>query len=192
MTASSSGLDGLSPSGTQVVINGSDLQTLTLLHLDLPREAVSRFTTMAGTGEWPLKYALGAQALREGFVEVIDLRDLGPMTLSNYLGAAHDITPRTLGADVDQIDALSGHVVVLPAQAFDATSQTLTIAPPLTLVGRYGPPPPKARSAMLQSDSTLGQGTGGAPVPPRKTSLSIKLLLIGLGVLMLLVLALVL
>ncbi len=177
---------------TRFHINGSDRLTVTLLHLDLPAEAVERFASMAGTGEWPLKYALGAERLREGFVEVIDLRDLGPMPLSQYLADAHDLSPKVLGADKARIDTLTGHVVVLPAQAFDATSQDLNIAMPLSLVGRYGAPAPRARGAMLQSDSARGQGAGGTPAPTEGLAGWVKITLIALAALVVVILALVL
>lgn len=178
---------------TQIAINGSDSRTLHVLALDLPPEAVERFTTMAGTGEWPLKYALGAEKLREGFVDTVSIRDLGVMRLSQYITQAHDVSARDLGADKDRLDALKGHVIVLPAQAFDATSQTLSVAPPLTLVGSYGAAAAKARGPALQSAAAKGQ-PAGQPGGQRMGGLSrgVTLLLLGIGVLILLTLALIL
>ena len=148
---------------TRVEINGSDTATLHLLHLDLPPEAVQRFAKMAGTGEWPLKYALGASRLRESFVDVVTIKDLDPMRLSQYLGQAYDVAAAALDADRARIDALEGHVVILPPQAFDATSQTLAIAPPLTLIGSYGAVKPKGRGPAVTARSAHGQGAGGTP-----------------------------
>lgn len=153
---------------TTIEINGSDNSTLRVLHLDLPPEAVDRFTRMAGTGEWPLKYALGAQKLRESFVDVVAIKDLGAMPLTQYLAEAYDVSPRTLGADAARIDALEGHVVILPPQAFDGTSQTLTVAAPLHLVGSYGEVRPTARGAKVRSESSRGLASGGAAPAGRK------------------------
>lgn len=154
---------------TQIQINGSDNSTLHLLHLDLPPEAVDRFARMAGTGEWPLKYSLGATRLRPEFVDVVAIRDLEPLSLSRYLGEAYDIPARSLGAEAARIDALQGHVVILPPQAFAGTSQTLTIATPLHLVGSYGGARPKPRGPRVTSDSARGlMASGSAPLPMGK------------------------
>lgn len=174
---------------TKVQVNGSDRTTLYLTHLDLPPEAVERFTQMAGTGEWPLKYALGATRLRESFVDVVAIRDLGEMTLSQYLSAAYDVPARTLAQDRNRIDALKGHAVVLPPQAFDGTSQELTINPPLALVGRYGEARPTARGANPMSRSARGQG-GGRPPARRGSGNSpvLKLILAAVALILALVL----
>lgn len=173
---------------TQVEINGSDTETLHLFHLDLPPEAVERFTTMAGTGEWPLKYALGATALRPAFVETLRIGDLGPMPLSRYLAEAHNLPEEALAADRATLDALTGHVVILPPQAFDNTSQRLSPAAPLSHVGAYGAHPAPGRGAPLRSDAARGQLAQGAPdASGRGGSTLLKLLLAALGALILLV-----
>lgn len=148
---------------SQIEINGSDTSTLHLLHVDLPDRAIERFVTMAGTGEWPLKYSLGATKLRPAFIETVDLRDLGPMSLSQYLSEAHDVPARALGADKPRIDALDGHVIILPPQAFENTSQTLHIATPLRHIGSYAASGAKGRGPALRSPSSKGSGAGGAP-----------------------------
>lgn len=178
---------------TQIQINGSETETLRVFHLDLPREAVERFTTQAGTGEWPLKYALGAQALKASFVDVIAIRDLGPMPLSQYLAEAHNASGAAFKADKPRLDALKGHVLALPAQAFERTSQVLTVATPVRHVGTYGETGPRRTGATLRSDSAKGQGGGGAPAPAgRGTSAVLRLIVIGVGIVALLVLALIL
>ncbi|MGP6087235.1 aspartate carbamoyltransferase catalytic subunit [Antarctobacter jejuensis] len=146
---------------TQVEINGSDNRTLHVLHLDLPPEAVDRFTRMAGTGEWPLKYGLGASKLRGDFVDVVAIKDLGAMSLSQYLAQAYDVSAKTLGAEAARLDALKGHVVILPAQAFGGTSQILTVATPLRLIGSFGGVSPKPRGAKVTSDSARGLAASG-------------------------------
>ncbi|MFW2587899.1 aspartate carbamoyltransferase catalytic subunit [Sagittula sp. SSi028] len=146
---------------TEIAINGSDTATLHVLHLDLPPQAVERFTTMAGTGEWPLKYAVGATKLRPAFVETVDLRDLEGLGLSHYLGQAYDISSAALGGDKARLDALTGHVVILPPQAFENTSQTLHIAQPLTHIGSYKAQAPAAKGARLRTSAARGEGSGG-------------------------------
>lgn len=174
----------------QIEINGSDRTTLRVFHLDLPPEAVERFTVQAGTGEWPLKYALGAKTLRNGFVDVVDLRDLDKMGLSSYLAQAHNAAGADFKADRSVLDALTGHVVILPPQAFDNTSQTLTIAPQLRLIGTYGGAKPTPRGPKLRSASASGLTAQGDPgAPQRRGSLWTILALIGAGIIALLLLA---
>lgn len=175
---------------TQVQINGSDGNTLHVLHLDLPPEAIDRFTKMAGTGEWPLKYGLGAKRLREGFVDVVSIRDLAEMPLTHYLASAYDVSTRALGPDKTRLDALKGHVVVLPPQAFDATSQTLTIASPLTLIGSYAEARPAPKGPKLKSRAAHGQGAGGAPAGGGSlgNSVLLKIVLAALALILALVL----
>jgi hypothetical protein len=170
---------------TQVQINGSDANTLYLLHLDLPPDAVERFTQMAGTGEWPLKYALGATRLSDSFVDVVTIKELGPMRLSQYMAQAYDVPARGLGADLARIDTLQGHVLILPPQAFDATSQTLAIAPPLKLIGQYGEAKPKGRGPAVTAKSAKGQGGGGQPTELGQGGSSLLKIIVGIVALVL-------
>ena len=147
-------------------IKSSERGVIRVFHIDLPKEAVERFTTQAGTGEWPLQYALGAKSLRAAFVEVVDLRDLGDMPLSQYLINAHDVN----GADFEtlrpQLDALKGHVLILPSQAFDQTEQTLTISNPLRWIGTFNEPKPTSDATPLRSASAKGVVSGSSDKPP--------------------------
>ena len=177
---------------TTMEINGSETDTLRLFHLDLPREAVERFVTQAGTGEWPLKYALGAKALRASFVDVVDIRDLGQMSLSQYMVEAHGAAGADFKAARPRIDALKGHALILPSQAFDRQGQTLSIATPIRWIGTFSETKAKPRGTKIETPSARGQ-TGGKPVAPgRGGSGLLKVIVIGVAVLALLVLALVL
>lgn len=148
-------------------IKSSERGVVRVFHIDLPREAVSRFTTQAGTGEWPVQYALGAKALRSAFVEVVDIRDLGDMSLSEYLARAHDLGGVDFEAARLQLDALKGHVLVLPSQAFDQTEQDLVISAPLRWIATFNEPKATPRGAPIRTESARGVAGGpGADVPP--------------------------
>jgi hypothetical protein len=175
---------------TQMQINGSDTGTVRLFHLDLPREAVERFVTQAGTGEWPLKYGLGAKALRPAFVDVVDIRDLGEMTLSQYMTEAHGASGEDFRQMRPRIDAMTGHAVILPAQAFDNTSQQLNVATPLRWIGTFAEQRGKPRGARLRSAAARGSTGGGAAQTGRGSSAMLKLILLGVAIVALLVLAL--
>ncbi|WP_072778409.1 aspartate carbamoyltransferase catalytic subunit [Marivita hallyeonensis] len=147
-------------------IKSSERGVIRVFHIDLPKEAIERFTTQAGTGEWPLHYALGAKDLRPAFVEVINIRDLGDMTLSEYLVNAHDVSGKDFDAMRQQLDSLRGFALVLPSQAFNQTEQELTIAAPLRWIGTFNEPKPASRGAPVRSESAKGTGSGQKAPPP--------------------------
>ncbi|WP_226626119.1 aspartate carbamoyltransferase catalytic subunit [Alloyangia pacifica] len=175
---------------TRMHINGSVDGEVRLFHLDLPPEAVERFTTQAGTGEFPLQYALGARKLRPSRIDVVSIRDLGEMSLSAYLAEAYQVGGEELRQMKPRIDALKGHVVILPSAAFDQTSQDLTISTPLRWIGTLkeakgaGARAGKLRSAAARG--SMDHPDSGAPAP-RSRALTFALL--GLGVLLVLALA---
>ncbi len=137
-------------------IKSSERGVIRVFHIDLPREAIERFTTQAGTGEWPVQYALGAKSLRNAFVEVIDIRDLGDMSLSQYLINAHDVSGADFQAMRPRLDALTGFALVLPSQAFDQAEQELSIATPLRWIGTFNEPKPAAGGAPIRAKSAKG------------------------------------
>lgn len=169
---------------TSMQIKESETGLTRVFHLDLPPEAVERFTTQAGTGEWPLQYGLGATKLRPAFVEVVAIRDLADMPLSTYLSEAYGAMGADFKADRARLDALKGHVVVLPSQAFDATAQTLTVAAPLRWIGTYTDTPRAAGTPPLRSSSSKGTLSGGKPdgSMSRGGSTLLKLLVVALAV----------
>ena len=176
---------------TQIQINGSETGTVRLFHLDLPAEAIERFVTQAGTGEWPLKYGLGARELRASFVEVIDIRDLDGMGLSQYLMEAHGATGDDFRAMRPQIDALRGHALVLPSQAFGGVTQTLTVSTPMRWIGTFGEVRAKRPGPKLRSASAKGQTGTPKGMPARGgNSALLKILMLGVAIVALLVLAL--
>lgn len=177
---------------TSLHINGSETDTLRLFLLDLPPEAVERYTTMAGTGEYPLKYGLGATKLRPGFVDVIDIRDLEAMTLSSYLQQAHGVSDAALAGDRARLDALKGTVIALPAQAFDNTTQTLTVQTPLRHLGTYAETKPAGRSAPITSKSARGRIQAGPTAMGKGGSTTLKLIVAILAVIIIAVLVMVL
>lgn len=143
-------------------IRESETGVVRVFHLDLPDQAVERFTVQAGTGEWPLKYGLGAEHLKPESVDVVKIEDLGEMPLSAYLTEAHGVTKDSLGASAAEIDGLKGHVVVLPSYAFERRAQTLTVRQPLRWVGSFEENRSPAITPKLASKSAEGSGTASA------------------------------
>lgn len=166
---------------TKMQIKSSERGVIRVFHIDLPREAIDRFTTQAGTGEWPVQYALGATSLRTPFVEVIDIRDLGDMAFSEYLASAHDVSGRDFETMRSQLDNLKGHVLVLPSQAFNQTEQELTISAPLRWVGTFNEPSPASRGPAVRSDAAKRKDGPQAepPRPEKKSGTPVAGLIIG-------------
>ena len=159
---------------TTMQINGSETGTVRLFHLDLPPEAIERYTTQAGTGEYPLQYGLGAKRLRPAFVDVVAIRDLGDMSLSAYLAEAYQLAGADFRDMRPRIDALQGHVVVLPSQAFDHVTQDLTVASPLRWVGTFreeaasgrGPTPRSKAAHSRPAGDTADKAPSDRRMPP--------------------------
>lgn len=172
---------------TTMHINGSDTATVRLFALDLSPEDVEPFVTEAGPDAWPLRAALGAEALRADFVDTVRIEDLGEMTLSAYLTEAHGVPRDALSDMRGRIDALDGHVVILPAQAFGGVSQDLRVADPLRWVGTFGEIRPAPRGPKLRSTAAQGGESGRKPVSDaamsgRIASLALLVLFVLVGV----------
>ena len=173
---------------TTMRINGSETGTVRVFHLDLPPEAVERFTTPAGTGEFPLQYALGAKDLRASFVDVVNIDDLGEMSVSSYLSEAYQVQGPELRQMKPQLDALRGHLVILPSQAFGHVGQELTVASPLRWIGTFSEEAATPRGPALRATSATGSAGVGVPGKTPDSRRPLAVTLIGLAVLVLIVL----
>lgn len=146
--------------GDKMQITASETGVIRVFSIDLPKEAIERFVTQAGTGEWPLKYAIGADHLRNDMIDVVDLRDLGEMSLTDYLMQGYDLSRSEAKEARGQLDALKGHVLVVPTVAFANRAQTLAIAHPLRWIGTYGESSGTPRQPRLRSNSARGSAGG--------------------------------
>ncbi|SLN47524.1 hypothetical protein ROJ8625_02319 [Roseivivax jejudonensis] len=171
---------------TEIEIRAGETGITRVFHLDLPAEAIARFTDQAGTGEWPVKYALGADALRADFVELVSIRDLGPMPLSAYLAEAHDLSAPERDRAARELDGLRGHVLILPSQAFDRTAQTLRVGSPLRFVGAFGEHDRSPAAAPLRSAAAEGSAAAetGAAQPDQRSPLLRALAIVVLALLL--------
>lgn len=157
-----------------ISISESENGVVRVFHIDLPPEAIERFTTQAGTGEWPLKYGLGAKHLSNTFVEVIDLRDLDEMPLSRYLIEAHGVSSAALKDSQRSLDSLKGHVLVLPTQAFGRVSQELAVRSPIRWIGTFEEIRPATKGVKIQSKASEGLIAGGPGQPGPASSGKMK------------------
>ncbi|MFQ6551254.1 hypothetical protein AAD018_002795 [Aestuariibius insulae] len=154
--------------------------------LNLPPEQVPAFVE-AGQDRWPLKEALGAEALDPAGVDVIRVEDLTGVGLPGYLIEGSGMDPDAIEADRARLAALSGHVVLIHASAFEGTAQTLLPGPELTFIARYSGPGGSFVSEPLRSASAEGQISGTAEAPPSEAKMSGRVATIALLVLFVLV-----
>ena len=118
--------------------------------------------------------------------QIVALRDLGDMALSAYLAEAYQLAGVDFREMRPRIDALKGHVVVLPNQAFDHVTQDLTVASPLRWVGTFSEERARPRGPKLRSTSAEGRSAGTAPTGEAPKSRALLFTLIALAVVVLL------
>ncbi len=174
---------------TRMNIPAHETGHLRVFAIDLPPEAIDHFVNEADTGAWPLRDALGADLLRATYVETVAILDLGAMPLSTYLTEGYGLTGEDFRAARPQLDALSGHVLLLPSSAFGQVEQTLAISNPLRWIGTFSEEMRPPELSPLRSTSAKGSLTGGPADGPRSKggSTLLKALMLGLGVVLLLV-----
>ena len=166
----------------KIDIRESERGVVRVFLLDLPAQAIERFTVQAGTGEWPLKYGLGASHLNAHFIDVVDLRDLSGMTLSAYLAEGYAIPKANLREAEAQLNALKGHVVIVSSRAFDNRAQTLTVQTPLRWVGTFEEQKGRTITPPLRSKSAKGSGQRSTPDTGAQKKAILRALMVGLAV----------
>jgi hypothetical protein len=175
---------------TRMTVPARETGHLRVFAIDLPPEAIERFVTEAQTGEWPLRHALGASLLRDSYVETLAIRDLGSMPLSTYLAEGYGLTGEDFRTARPQLDALKGHVLLLPSAVFGQIEQTLSVSNPVRWIGTFTEDLRPADLTPLRSKSasgTLSGGRSGGPFSKGGSTL-LKGLVLGVGVVVLAVL----
>ncbi len=138
-----------------------------LFRVDLPAAEIDAFMAKdwagydaadegAETPPWPVREALGAEYLDEGFVEVVAVKDVAGLGLAGYLAEGMGIPEADLAADRAMLDALEGHVLVVSSPAFGGLAQMLDPQQPLRPVGAYHEAP--ARPVIGRIESTAAKG----------------------------------
>ncbi|MBD3679736.1 MAG: aspartate carbamoyltransferase catalytic subunit [Rhodobacteraceae bacterium] len=151
--------------------------------LDLPDEEAARFNAEA------LATALGARHFDATRAEVFPVGDLGELGLSGYLAEGMGVAAEELDPDRARLDALKGHVAVVPSVAFAGKAQAVTVTAPLRLIGTYREESAAAPDlAPLMTESAEGLLTGTPPQPPSPAPRGNNSALIGLAIAVIVVL----
>ncbi|WP_368186247.1 hypothetical protein [Aestuariibius sp. HNIBRBA575] len=127
--------------------------------IDLPDTAIAAFQaeTYSDHGElrdWPLCDALGLDWLDHDFIEVFEAQTMQEYGFARYLTEANGLDEDAVGADADQLNALTGHVLLVFSDA--VRSKTLSPKPPLRLIGHYPDANPIAPMDKLYAKSAQG------------------------------------
>jgi hypothetical protein len=138
--------------------------TVRVFAVDLPPEEARAFAA----DPTAVPRALGAPDVDPGHVDVFPVSRVAALGLPTFLAEGHGIPPEALAADAAKLDALDGHVAVVAAGAFGPAARTLTVAPPLRLVGTYRESIPPVSFSPLPAESATGV-LGGLASPPVPT-----------------------
>ena len=109
----------------------------------------------------------GAQ-LDPTYVDIVQIADLGDMTLTDYIAQGYDLTPDA--ADKAAVNAVSGTAILVLSRATEGREVTLTLAPGpgLRHVTTYSPDIRLAPPVNLPHDSAKGI-IGDAPAKAPKS-----------------------
>lgn len=178
-------------------VKASERGYVRVFAVSLSRDEAARFVAgpEAEGGDWPLRDALGAEALDPAWVDLVHPETLDEVGLAGYLTQGLGVAEAELEGARERLAAITEPVVVLPSQAFAGTAQTLAPAAPLRWIGTFreeGAPPVTER---LRSASAEGPAAGATAAPEAPGSGGrpawVAAGLVALGVLVALVLVLV-
>ncbi len=106
---------------------------LRLFALDLPRAQAEALRGNAAA----LARLFGVAALDADGVEVLDLADLDELGLALYLTEGEGLDPSEIAPQQAEIDALTGHALILHSSAARGQALQLVPDPALRLIGAY-------------------------------------------------------
>lgn len=107
----------------------------------------------------------GAQ-LDATYVDIVQIADLGALTLTDYIAQGYDLTPDA--ADKAVVDAVTGTAILVLSRATEGREVTLTLAPGVRHVTTYSPDIRLAPPVDLPHESAKGI-IGDAPAKTPKS-----------------------
>ncbi|MFD0859823.1 FHA domain-containing protein [Roseovarius aquimarinus] len=150
----------------RIEIKATETGVVRVFSVDIPADRIGGFT--ARNGSWPLREALGAEALDPAHVEVFDAADLAGVGLAGYLAEGHAIPDDQIEPMRARLAAQEGVLMVVTSRAFQGTAQTLRPRAPLSLVGTFfEPQDPVTFGALPDASARVPEAAPDAP-PARK------------------------
>lgn len=151
-----------------IQISSRETGVVRVFAVDIPADQIAAFT--ARNGRWPLREALGAEALDPEYVQVFDVADLAGVGLPAYLTEGHAIPEDQIGPMRARLTAQNGTVMVITSRAFAGEQQVLTPHAPLRLIGSFSETHTPITFGALPDASAQPRQPEVAPAPaPRKT-----------------------
>lgn len=147
----------------RIHVKAGDTGRVWIFAVDLAGAELEAFTRR--NGNWPLREALGAEALDPARVEVFAVSDLEGVGLSRYLEDGHGIAPGDLDGLRGRLDAQTGTVMVLTSRALEGREQTLTPRAPLRLLASLSEERAPVEFAPLPSEGAAGTVAPAAAGP---------------------------
>ena len=130
--------------------------------VDVPEGEAERWTNTDSPG-WPLPHALGLRALNARDVQVFSRRDLGGLSLADFLQQGYDITDEQLASDRVTLDSAEGVFAVLRSGAFPHRPVSLALERHVRLLGTFAEP--SAAPASSDMGDYQSARPGGTPEP---------------------------
>lgn len=100
------------------------------------------------------------------YVDIVQIADLGALTLTDYIAQGYDLTPDA--ADKAAVNAVTGTAILVLSRATEGREVTLTLAPGLRHVTTYSPDIRLSPPVSLPHDSAAGI-IGDAPAKAPKS-----------------------
>ncbi len=119
----------------KIDISAHETGIVRVFAVDIPADQIAAFT--ARNGRWPLREALGADALDPEHIQVFDAADLAGVGLPGYLAEGHAIPEDQIAPLRERLSEQTGTVMVIASRAFANTAQTLTPRAPLRLIASF-------------------------------------------------------
>lgn len=161
-----------------IQISATEQGVVRVFAVDLPASELENFTRSNGT--WPLRDALGAEALNVERIEIFDVSDLSGMGLSAYLEEGQGVKPEELAPLRAQLDSLKGTVMVLPSSALAGVAQTLEVKAPLRLVATLNEDRPPVEFDTLPDETAKAEHPPLTPPAPSDAAMSGRVAMIAL------------
>jgi len=151
-----------------------------LFSIDLPPEDIPSFVEENGD-DWPLRAALGAGHLEHEYIEVFPVSDLTGLGLIGYMNEGLGISQADLAGDRAQLDAVSGHVLVVLSRAFGGHEQQIAPQPPLRWIGTWREERAPVQFETLPHESAQGEvPVETQPEKPSEAAMSGRVAMIAL------------
>lgn len=136
-----------------------------VLAVNLPRDDMAARLRSSPVADVARRLAQAPHLHGKG-IEVFDIRDLGALTLPDYLIDAHGTDPAAIAPCKARLIALDGFVMLLPSSVFLGKGGQLGLGPDLTHIASLEEPRAKPAAPTLQAASAAAySGPAGRSVP---------------------------